>query len=142
MTRWPKVTLIVDSIFFLLMGISSWVFDRQSYSEGSGPFGDALRGSPHVLGFVEAHMLVAVIGLGLLAAAFTGPSATWQVFAIVAHISLASVDLGYRDQADQLGGVSGTLPVIVSIHAVLIVAHIVGITRARTSSPARVPPAR
>jgi hypothetical protein len=138
-TRWARTTLIVDSIFFLFMGISSWVFDRMSFTDGDGLFGGALKNSPHVLGFVEAHMLITVIGIGLLAAALTGPSVVWHGFAILSHIALASVDLGYKDMIEQMGMSTSTAPVISSVHAVLIVAHVVAIVRRK---PAPVPAAR
>jgi hypothetical protein len=138
MTRLARAILVVDAVFFLFMGISSWVFDRLSYTDGSGLFGGALRDSPHVLGLVEAHMLITVIGIGLLAAAFSRPTPVWHFVAVLSHIALASVDIGYQDQMTRMGMSTATTPVIASVHAVLIIGHVIAVVR-RTPAPASDP---
>jgi hypothetical protein len=138
MNRWSRITLVLDACFLLFMGLSATASALMSSANGSGVMGSLFLGQPFVLGFVEATLLVAVIGAGLLLAAFREPRpVTWHVFAIIAHVALACVDIGYADSIATLGmgGTGYTLPVL---HALFVVAHLVGIRLVR-SAPAPAP---
>ena len=134
MSRWSRITLVLDACFLLVMGISATVSAWMSSANGSGIMGSLFRGQPFVLGFVEATLLVAVIGAGLMIAAVGEQRPTaWHVFALIAHVALASVDIGYVDEVAALGmGGSGyTVPVI---HGLFIVAHVIGLRSIRPVS--------
>jgi hypothetical protein len=138
-----RVVLFVDAAFLLVMGIGSYVFDRLSYTSGAGVFGNALHNQPYVLGFVEAALLIAVIGAGFLLAGLSRPAVAWHVFAILVHAALMSVDLGYQDLMTTLGISAGFAPVIATVHVVLIIGHLVAAVRtprpsgSRSNGPAR-----
>lgn len=132
-----RFILFVDATFLIVMGIGSYIFDRLSYAAGTGVFGNALRNQPYVLGFVEAALLIAVIGIGLLLAGFSRPATAWHVTAILAHVALMSVDLGYRDLMTTLGIDAAFAPAIATVHVVLIIGHLVAAVRTRRPSGPR-----
>lgn len=134
-SRWSKTTLVADGCFLLLMGLLTAIFANQSHADGSGPLGDTLLRQPYVVGFVEAALLIAVIGAGLLGAGlFTGGLATgglvtptwpWHFFAILAHLTLASIDLSYHDTMASLNLAAENLVPLAAIHALFTTAHVI-----------------
>jgi hypothetical protein len=123
-SRWSRATLMTDGCFLLIMGVLTVVLANQSHANGSGPFGNALERQPYVVGFVEAALLIAVIGGGLLTAGLLTPIRLWHIFAMLAHITLASIDLSYRDTMASMDLATANLTALAVIHALFTTAHV------------------
>ncbi|MGH3489773.1 MAG: hypothetical protein ACRDP8_17935 [Actinopolymorphaceae bacterium] len=144
-SRWSKTTLVADGCFLLTMGLLTAIFANQSHADGSGPLGETLLRQPYVVGFVEAALLIAVIGAGLLGVGlFSGgrftvglfagglfagglvtPTRPWHIFAILAHLTLASIDLSYLDTMASLDLAAENLAALVAMHALFTTAHVI-----------------
>jgi hypothetical protein len=136
MGRFSRITLVVDGCFLVFMGVITVVGVFQGWSTGTGPMGQAMHGRPYVAGFAEAALFIGVIGLGLLGAGLFAASWMWHVFAVLAHATLMSIDIGFRVETAQLGIDTSTLTVLTVLHAVFILAHLFNLTRVRTAVPA------
>lgn len=136
MRKFSRITLIVDGCFLLFMGVVTVVGVFQGWSTGTGPMGQAMHGQPYVAGFAEAALFIGVIGLGLLGAGLFATSWMWHVFAVLAHATLMSIDIGFRTETSQLGIDTSTLTLLTVLHAVFILTHLYNVTRIRASVPA------
>lgn len=125
--RWAPYTLRIDGGWLVLVGIMMIALTAQGYSGGSGPYG-ALRGSPFVIGFATAFLMIAVIGAGLIVGS-ARPHRPWHVLGILVHVALAVADLTFLDLTTQLFGPSPVVAVELVCHAVFIAAHTTAIVR-------------
>jgi hypothetical protein len=80
-----RTVLRVDAAFLTVAGVFGLVSDLQSYTSGTGPFGDTFYQNPTVIGIVEAHGLAIVTAgtLWFLSTHHTGPFG--HRVAVVAH---------------------------------------------------------
>jgi hypothetical protein len=122
-SRWSQAILLTDGLFLVSMGVFLSISATQSHADGSGPFGRVLEGQPYVVGFVEAALLIAVIGSGLLAAGVLAPTRIWHGWAVLAHLALAGVDLSYMDTMASMQLPTANVIALVTTHALFITAH-------------------
>jgi tryptophan-rich sensory protein len=88
-----RSVLRVDAVFLTIAGLFGLVSDLQSYTSGSGPFGQTFYRNPTVIGVVEAHALAMLTAgtLWFLATHHTGRFGHWV--AIVAHAVMGGSNL-------------------------------------------------
>lgn len=134
---WARVLLLVDGSFFLIVGAFVSIIANQGHTDGKGPFGRALEGQPYVVGFVEAGLLIAVIGAGLVVSGLRTPSRLWHGWAILAHGTLAAVDLTYMGAMASMHLPATNLVALVLIHTVCIAAHVAALAGSRRTSLVR-----
>lgn len=134
---WTKVLLLVDGSFFLLVGVFVSVIANQGHADGRGPFGRALEGQPHVVGFVEAGLLIAVIGAGLIVVGLRAPSRLWHGWAVLAHSTLAAVDLTYMGEMASMHLPATNLLALVLVHTVFIAAHVTALAASKKTNLGR-----
>lgn len=140
---WTRWLLLVDGSFLVAIGVFVSVLADQGHTAGRGPFAEALEGQPYVVGFVEAGLLIAVIGVGLLVPALRTPSRLWHGWAMLAHGTLAGVDLSYMDAMESMRLPATSVVALVLVHAAFSAAHVTALVAGRSTGvePSAVRPA-
>lgn len=88
-----KAVLYVNGAFLTVMGGPFAIFDLLSYRFGAGPLGALYHNDHMTVGLFEAHGLALILGLILLRAARSEPSATWHLTGAAIHLLLGCSNL-------------------------------------------------
>jgi hypothetical protein len=131
-----KAVLYVNGAFLALMGGLFGIFDLLSYWFGSGPLGELYFNVPMTVGLFEAHGLALILGLLLLRAARSQPSAIWHLVGAGIHILLGSSNLIFWSLFLIWDVVTAEI-VVTSIHWLLAAVQLVCIWRARVEAERR-----
>lgn len=126
--RWSRTVLLLDGGWLLAIGLALAISIALGHVVGPGPY---------AVGFMEATLLVAVAGGGLLAAGLLARRRVlWHAFAIGFHVVLLSVDLGFLPALASIG-LPASVPVVEAVlHTLFVAAHGAGIVKVRGGAPA------
>ena len=125
-------------MFLTLIGGIQVVFEFAAYYRGAGPYGDLFKGSPYVIGWVEAHGFAFLIGVLLLAVARKDPRRFWHAFAGAVHVLLGGANIVFWASFSAFGMVPMGVVATVA-HVVFVVLHAAALVR--RGQPAALAPA-
>ena len=129
-----RLLLMIDGSFLTVAGTGQIALELLSYYAGTGPHQDIFQGSPHILGWVAAHGLAALIGLLIVTVGAWDGSRLWNGFAIAVHMLLAAANIAFWSSFTAFE-MAGTGLLATAAHLLFIVAHAVSIAAPRPPMP-------
>lgn len=122
--RRRRLTMILDGGFLAAAGATQLGMELIGHFLDRGPLAAIFAGSPYTIGWVEAHGLAAILGIGFAAVGGRDDQRFWHRGALAVHVLLGSANLLFWSSFVAFGtvrlGVAATV-----VHAAFVLVQLV-----------------
>ena len=127
-----RLTMLFDGGFLLLAGVTQVTLELVAHHLGRDPLGDTFVGSPYTIGWVEAHGLAGLIGLGFVIMGGRDGRRFWRGAAL-ARVLLGTANVVFWSSFVAFGtrplGMAATV-----VHLAFVVAQLACLASLRTAA--------